>query len=115
VFAGQEYGTGSSRGWATKRPLLLGVRAIVASSFDRYHRIKLARIGLLPLQPKGDDSIESLGTIGDEAFDNLGLATSSLSCLHDRFYGNSWSRLFLTSLNTPHCSSPQHGTRFSGT
>jgi aconitate hydratase len=73
VFAGEEYGTGSSRDWAAKGPLLLGVRAIMARSFERIHRFNLVGMGLLPLQFKGDDSIESLGIIGDETFDILGL------------------------------------------
>jgi aconitate hydratase len=73
VFAGQEYGTGSSRDWAAKGPLLLGVRAIVAKSFERIHRFNLVGMGLLPLQFKGCDSVESLGLVGNEAFDILGL------------------------------------------
>jgi aconitate hydratase len=73
VFAGEEYGTGSSRDWAAKGPLLLGVRAIVARSFERIHRFNLVGMGLLPLQFKGNDSVESLGVIGDETFDILGL------------------------------------------
>jgi aconitate hydratase len=73
VFAGQEYGTGSSRDWAAKGPLLLGVRAIVARSFERIHRFNLVGMGLLPLQFKGCDSVESLGLVGNEAFDILGL------------------------------------------
>jgi aconitate hydratase len=73
VFAGEEYGTGSSRDWAAKGPLLLGVRAIVARSFERIHRFNLVGMGLLPLQFKGCDSIESLGLVGDESFDIAGL------------------------------------------
>ena len=74
VFAGEEYGTGSSRDWAAKGPRLLGVRAVVARSFERIHRSNLVGMGVLPLQFKGDDSVESLGIVGDEEFDILDLA-----------------------------------------
>jgi aconitate hydratase len=73
VFAGAEYGTGSSRDWAAKGPRLLGVRAVAAKSFERIHRSNLVGMGVLPLQFKGDDSVESLGIVGDEEFDILGL------------------------------------------
>ena len=73
VFAGEEYGTGSSRDWAAKGPRLLGVRAVVAKSFERIHRSNLVGMGVLPLQFKGEDSIESLGIVGDEEFDILAL------------------------------------------
>ena len=73
VFAGEEYGTGSSRDWAAKGTLLLGVRAVVAKSYERIHRSNLVGMGVLPLQFKGDDNVESLGIKGDEAFDILGL------------------------------------------
>ena len=73
VFAGAEYGTGSSRDWAAKGPRLLGVRAVVARSFERIHRSNLVGMGVLPLQFKGDDSVESLGIVGDEEFDILDL------------------------------------------
>jgi aconitate hydratase len=69
VFAGQEYGTGSSRDWAAKGTRLLGVRAVVARSFERIHRANLAGMGVLPLQFEGQDSAESLGLRGDELFD----------------------------------------------
>ena len=73
VFAGEEYGTGSSRDWAAKGPRLLGVRAVVAKSYERIHRSNLVGMGVLPLQFKGDDSIDALGIVGDEEFDILGL------------------------------------------
>ncbi|MBI3526146.1 MAG: aconitate hydratase AcnA [Betaproteobacteria bacterium] len=73
VFAGEEYGTGSSRDWAAKGPRLLGVRAVIAKSYERIHRSNLVGMGVLPLQFKGDDNVESLGIKGDEAFDILGL------------------------------------------
>ena len=69
VFAGEEYGTGSSRDWAAKGTLLLGVRAVVARSFERIHRSNLVGMGVLPLQFKGEDSWQSLGLSGDEQFD----------------------------------------------
>jgi aconitate hydratase len=73
VFGGEEYGTGSSRDWAAKGPLLLGVKAAIARSFERIHRSNLVGMGVLPLQFKGRDSAESLGIKGDEEFDIHGL------------------------------------------
>jgi aconitate hydratase len=69
IFGGEEYGTGSSRDWAAKGTQLLGVRAVVARSFERIHRSNLVGMGVLPLQFKGSDSWESLGIRGDETFD----------------------------------------------
>src|SRR5512139_1473378 len=69
VFGGEEYGTGSSRDWAAKGTQLLGVKAVVARSFERIHRSNLVGMGVLPLQFKGADSVESLGIRGDETFD----------------------------------------------
>jgi aconitate hydratase len=66
VFAGKEYGTGSSRDWAAKGTILLGVRAVVAESFERIHRSNLIGMGVLPLQFKEGDSWKSLGLKGDE-------------------------------------------------
>ncbi|KVG34314.1 aconitate hydratase AcnA [Burkholderia ubonensis] len=73
VFAGEEYGTGSSRDWAAKGTQLLGVKAVIARSFERIHRSNLVGMGVLPLQFKGADSIQSLGINGDETFDIEGL------------------------------------------
>ncbi|MCU0765246.1 MAG: aconitate hydratase, partial [Burkholderiaceae bacterium] len=73
VFGGEEYGTGSSRDWAAKGTQLLGVKAVVARSFERIHRSNLVGMGVLPLQFKGDDSAASLGIAGDETFDIMGL------------------------------------------
>jgi len=75
VFGGEEYGTGSSRDWAAKGPLLLGVKVVVARGFERIHRSNLVGMGILPLQFQGNDSVQSLGITGDEFFDVLGLAT----------------------------------------
>ena len=69
IFAGEEYGTGSSRDWAAKGSQLLGVKAVVAKSFERIHRSNLVGMGVLPLQFKGADSWDSLGIAGDETFD----------------------------------------------
>jgi aconitate hydratase len=69
VFGGEEYGTGSSRDWAAKGTQLLGVKAVIAKSFERIHRSNLVGMGVLPLQFKGRDSWESLGIRGDELFD----------------------------------------------
>lgn len=75
VFAGEEYGTGSSRDWAAKGTLLLGIKAVVARSFERIHRSNLVGMGVLPLQFKGDDSWQNLGLKGDETFDVLGVTS----------------------------------------
>jgi len=69
VFAGEEYGTGSSRDWAAKGTQLLGVKVVVARSFERIHRSNLVGMGVLPLQFKGSDSVQSLGITGEETYD----------------------------------------------
>src|SRR5213075_3469026 len=69
VFGGEEYGTGSSRDWAAKGTQLLGVKAVIARSFERIHRSNLVGMGVLPLQFKGSDSWQSLGIEGNELFD----------------------------------------------
>jgi aconitate hydratase len=73
IFGGEEYGTGSSRDWAAKGTQLLGVKAVIARSFERIHRSNLVGMGVLPLQFKGTDSVESLGITGDETFEITGL------------------------------------------
>jgi aconitate hydratase len=73
VFAGTEYGTGSSRDWAAKGPKLLGVRAVVAQSFERIHRSNLVGMGILPLQFRDGDGVDSLGICGGEEFHLRGL------------------------------------------
>ncbi|MGO4761162.1 aconitate hydratase AcnA [Cupriavidus sp. 2KB_3] len=73
VIGGEEYGTGSSRDWAAKGTQLLGVKAVVARSFERIHRSNLVGMGVLPLQFKGGDSAQSLGIIGNETFDVEGI------------------------------------------
>ena len=73
VLAGKEYGSGSSRDWAAKGTALLGVRAVLAESFERIHRSNLIGMGVLPLQLSDDDTVESLGLTGEEVFDVKGL------------------------------------------
>jgi len=74
ILAGKEYGSGSSRDWAAKGPKLLGVRAVIAESFERIHRSNLIGMGVLPLQFKEGQSVQSLGLTGTESFDIVGLA-----------------------------------------
>jgi len=73
VLAGQDYGAGSSRDWAAKGTRLLGVRAVVAQSYERIHRSNLVGMGVLPLQFKEGTSVKSLGLDGSETYDVLGL------------------------------------------
>lgn len=68
ILAGQEYGSGSSRDWAAKGPLLLGVRAVIAQSFERIHRSNLAGMGILPLEFLPGSNAESLKLTGEEEF-----------------------------------------------
>jgi aconitate hydratase len=76
IFAGQEYGTGSSRDWAAKGTSLLGVNAVIAQSFERIHRSNLVGMGVLPLQFEEGTSAQSLGLDGTETFDITGLEGS---------------------------------------
>jgi aconitate hydratase len=69
VLAGKEYGSGSSRDWAAKGPRLLGVRFVIAESYERIHRTNLVGMGVLPLQFPDGESVESLGLTGEESFD----------------------------------------------
>jgi aconitate hydratase len=73
ILAGKEYGSGSSRDWAAKGPLLLGVRAVIAESYERIHRSNLVGMGILPLQFKPEENVTSLGLTGEEAYDLIGL------------------------------------------
>jgi aconitate hydratase len=74
VIAGKEYGTGSSRDWAAKGTLLLGVKAVIAESFERIHRSNLVGMGVLPLVFKEGQNAESLGLTGRETYDILGIS-----------------------------------------
>ncbi|MDQ6973857.1 MAG: aconitate hydratase AcnA, partial [Mariprofundaceae bacterium] len=73
ILAGQEYGSGSSRDWAAKGPMLLGVKAVIAASYERIHRSNLVGMGILPLQFKSGQNAESLGLTGQEAFNISGI------------------------------------------
>jgi aconitate hydratase len=74
ILAGKEYGSGSSRDWAAKGPALLGIRAVIAESYERIHRSNLVGMGVLPLQFKGGESAASLGLTGEEVYHIDGLA-----------------------------------------
>jgi aconitate hydratase len=74
VFAGDQYGTGSSRDWAAKGTLLLGVRAVIAKSFERIHRSNLVGMGVLPLQFEPGQDAKTLGLTGDELVTIEGIA-----------------------------------------
>jgi aconitate hydratase len=74
VIAGKEYGSGSSRDWAAKGPNLLGVRAVIAESYERIHRSNLLMLGILPLQFQQGDTPASLGLSGRETFSIVGVA-----------------------------------------
>jgi aconitate hydratase len=76
VVAGKEYGSGSSRDWAAKGTLLLGVRAVIAESFERIHRSNLVNMGVLPLQFEGGINAASLGLTGRERYELLGIEKS---------------------------------------
>ncbi len=73
VIAGKEYGTGSSRDWAAKGTMLLGVRAVIAESYERIHRSNLIGMGVLPLQFRDGESAQSLGLTGQESYEIIGL------------------------------------------
>jgi aconitate hydratase len=83
ILAGKEYGSGSSRDWAAKGPNLLGVRAVIAESFERIHRSNLVGMGILPLQFEEGQNVESLGLSGEETYDFPGLT----SLLKSKFAG----------------------------
>jgi aconitate hydratase len=78
VIAGKEYGSGSSRDWAAKGPRLLGVRAVIAESYERIHRTNLVCMGILPLQFADGDTAASLGLSGREVYDITGLGDGSV-------------------------------------
>jgi aconitate hydratase len=73
VLAGREYGTGSSRDWAAKGPRLLGIRVVIAASYERIHRSNLIGMGVLPLQFPAGQTAESFGLTGAETFDITGI------------------------------------------
>ena len=73
IIAGKEYGTGSSRDWAAKGTFLLGVKAVIAESFERIHRSNLVGMGVLPLQFKDGENADTFGLTGKESYDILGI------------------------------------------
>ncbi len=79
VIAGKEYGSGSSRDWAAKGPLLLGIKAVIAESYERIHRSNLVGMGILPLQFKPGENAESLGLTGAEEYSIEGLPAAIAS------------------------------------
>jgi aconitate hydratase len=90
ILAGKEYGAGSSRDWAAKGPMLLGVRAVIAESYERIHRSNLIGMGILPLQFTQGDSVEALGLTGTEVFSITGISGGlnpgkqvDVSCVND--------------------------------
>ena len=83
IFAGQEYGTGSSRDWAAKGTRLMGVKAVITQSFERIHRSNLVGMGVLPLQFKEGESAQTLNLDGTETFDLIGLENGSVKPRQD--------------------------------
>ncbi|HMC27790.1 MAG TPA: aconitate hydratase, partial [Verrucomicrobiae bacterium] len=77
VIAGKEYGSGSSRDWAAKGPKLLGIRAVIAESYERIHRSNLVGMGILPLEFRAGESYETLGLTGKETFEITGVTSLS--------------------------------------
>ncbi|WP_158789453.1 aconitate hydratase AcnA [Granulicella sp. L46] len=86
ILAGKEYGSGSSRDWAAKGPCLLGIRFVIAESYERIHRSNLVGMGILPLQFEEGASVESLGLTGEETF-TLGTKTGELKAMLDSKFG----------------------------
>ena len=79
ILAGKEYGSGSSRDWAAKGPRLLGVRFVIAESYERIHRSNLVGMGIVPLQFPAGETAASLGLTGEEMFETVGLAGAARS------------------------------------
>jgi aconitate hydratase len=105
ILAGEEYGTGSSRDWAAKGTQLLGVKAVVARSFERIHRSNLVGMGVLPLQFLENDSWESLGIKGDEsidiAFPSQLVPQQEITMTVRRSDGSSFDVKLLSRIDTP--------------
>ncbi len=83
VIGGKEYGTGSSRDWAAKGTFLLGVKAVIAESFERIHRSNLVGMGVLPLVFKDGETRQTLGLTGDETIDIMGVENLSPRMMMD--------------------------------
>jgi aconitate hydratase len=94
ILAGKEYGSGSSRDWAAKGTYLLGVRAVIAESFERIHRSNLIGMGVLPLQFLDGDSISSLGLTGQEVFSISGLEAGNSGPFPDQLTVKAGDREF---------------------
>ena len=92
ILAGKEYGSGSSRDWAAKGPKLLGIRAVIAESYERIHRSNLVGMGILPLQFGAGDNAESLGLTGEEIYSIEGLAEGLADGLRRRPRGDGRGR-----------------------
>ncbi len=106
VFAGEEYGTGSSRDWAAKGTQLLGVKAVITRSFERIHRSNLVGMGVLPLQFKGTDSIQTLGITGAETYDIEGFGNDfkpqqDVTLVIHRLHGETQRVAVLLRIDTP--------------
>ena len=87
ILAGKEYGSGSSRDWAAKGPRLLGIRFVIAESYERIHRSNLVGMGILPLQFQAGESAESLGLTGEETF-TVGCEPGDLRVMLDGKFAN---------------------------
>ncbi len=83
VFAGEEYGTGSSRDWAAKGTQMLGIKVVITRGYERIHRSNLVGMGVLPCQFKGNDSVQSLGITGTDTFDLLGVEGGNVKPMQD--------------------------------
>jgi aconitate hydratase len=105
VFGGEEYGTGSSRDWAAKGTKLLGIKAVIARSFERIHRSNLVGMGVLPLQFMGGDSVQSLDIRGNEEFDIRGLddlrPQQEITLVIKRADGSSQKVMLRSRIDTP--------------
>ena len=104
VIAGKEYGSGSSRDWAAKGPRLLGVRAVIAESYERIHRTNLVCMGILPLQFRDGESADSLGLTGREVFDIEGLGDGTAKEVTVNATGEDGNRITFTArvrIDTP--------------
>ena len=106
VFAGEEYGTGSSRDWAAKGTQLLGIKAVIAKSFERIHRSNLVGMGVLPLQFRGSENLQSLGIKGDEVFHIVGIdgdlkPQQNVTMLIERSDGARQEATLLLRIDTP--------------
>ncbi len=96
ILAGKEYGSGSSRDWAAKGPKLLGIRFVIAESYERIHRSNLVGMGILPLQFEAGQNVESLGLTGEETF-SLGEAKGDLKAMLDgKFAGGKKLKVIAT-------------------